>query len=71
VSRASRTRGAHAAQAEEREEIQGRPSAAGWTYEEIAFSGIKGGGAFRILQYKRFEHPLQGELYGTAPCKDT
>ncbi len=50
VSRASRTRGARAVRAEERERIQGRPSAAGRTYMEVAFSGSKGGGAFWILQ---------------------
>jgi hypothetical protein len=48
------------ARAEERGGIRGRPSAAGRTYEEVAFSSIKGGGAFRILQSKRFEHPYEG-----------
>jgi hypothetical protein len=40
-------------------------------YAEVAFSGIKGGGAFWILQSRRSEHPHGGELYDTAPCKDT
>jgi hypothetical protein len=29
-------------------------------YEEVAFSGIKGGGAFWILQSRRSEHPHRG-----------
>jgi hypothetical protein len=33
----------------------GRP-----TYKEVAFSGIKGGGEFRILQSRRSEHPYGG-----------
>ncbi len=52
VSRANRTQGVRSVQAEEREGIRERPSAAGRTYEEVAFSGIKGGGAFWILHTK-------------------
>jgi hypothetical protein len=44
----------------ERGKIRGQPLAAGRTYKEVAFSGIKGGGALRILQSKRFEHPFGG-----------
>ncbi len=44
----------------EREGIRGRPIEAGRTYAEVAFSGIKGGEALRILQSKRFEHPFRG-----------
>ncbi len=40
--------------------IRGRPIAAGRTYKEVAFSGIKGGRAFRILQSKHSEHPFGG-----------
>jgi hypothetical protein len=40
--------------------IRGRSIAAGRTYEEVAFSGIKGGGALRILQSKRSKHPFRG-----------
>jgi hypothetical protein len=58
--RRSQTLGVRTVQAEEREGIRGRPSAAGRTYEKVAFSGVKGGGAFRILQSKRFEHPYAG-----------
>jgi hypothetical protein len=53
----SQTLGVRLVRAEERGGIRGRPSAAGRTYEEVAFSGIKGGGAFRILQSRGFEHP--------------
>jgi hypothetical protein len=56
----SQTLGVRMVRAEEREGIRGRPSAAGQTYEEVAFSSIKGGGAFRILQSKRFGHPYKG-----------
>jgi hypothetical protein len=47
--------------------IQGRPIAEGQTYEEVAFSRSKGGGAFWILQSKRSEHPFGGTVrHGTV-----
>ncbi len=36
-------------------------------YEEVAFSGIKGGGEFRILQSRHSEHPYGGTVrHGTV-----
>jgi hypothetical protein len=58
--RRSQTLGVRGVQAEECGGIRGRPRAAGWTYEKVAFSCVKGGGALRILQSKRFEHPYEG-----------
>ncbi len=58
--RESQTLGVRPVRAEEREGIRGRLRAAGQIYEEVAFSGIKGGGTFRILQSRRSEHPNGG-----------
>ncbi len=52
ASRSNQKRGERAVRAEERRGIRGRPSAAGRTNAEVAFSGVKGGGAFWILQSK-------------------
>ncbi len=52
LSRSGHKRGERAVRAEECGGIRGRPSAAGRTDAEVAIYGVKGGGAFWILQSK-------------------
>jgi hypothetical protein len=58
-AQASRTTGCTLGTSEHRG-IRGQLSAAGQTYQEFAFSGIKGGRVFWVLQSKHSEHPYEG-----------
>ncbi len=64
-ARAGRAKTSGDARYERREGVRGRPKAAGRLTQklpspEVAFSGIKGGGASWVLQSRRSEHPHGG-----------